>query len=78
MVTGEIPASEFDGGLGARRAAQREDAGHIRQLTQGDAIDKILAATVDGIPDLDDVFAVLGDFIVQDWVRVEQVMVGVL
>ena len=78
VVTGRFQPLSSDGGLGAGRAAQREDAGHIRQLAQGDAIDEILAATVDGIPDLDHVFAVLGDFIMQDRVGVEQVMVGVL
>ena len=74
----QIPAFEFDRSLGAGWAAQRKDAGHIRQLAQGDAIDEILPATVDGIPDLDHVFAVLGDFILQDRVGVELVVVGML
>ena len=52
--------------------------GHIGQLAQGDAIDKILAATVDGISDLNHVFPVLGDFTMEDRVGVEQIMVGVL
>ena len=46
LVDRQIPAANRDGGLRAGRAAQRKDAGHKRQFADGDAINEILAATV--------------------------------
>ena len=75
LAHGEVPARELDGGFGAGAAAQREGAGHKRQFADGDAIHEILAPPIEGVPDLDGVFAVLGDGIVKDGIGMEAVVV---
>jgi hypothetical protein len=65
----------MDGGLRAGAAAEREGAGHKRQLSDGYAIHEILAPAVDGVADLDGVFAVLGQGKVDDGVGMEAVVV---
>ena len=61
----------------AGRAAQREDTGQEGNLAHGQAIHEILAATIDRIANLDRVLAVLGRFVEQHRVGMEEIMVGI-
>ena len=58
-------------------AAQGENAGHERQLAQGHAVDKILAAAKARIVDFDHVVAVARNFIVQHRIGMEAETAGV-
>ena len=75
-VKGQVPALHGDLRRFARLAAQGENAGHKRQFAQGHAVDKILAAAKDRVLDLDHVFAVAGNFIVQHRIGMEAVAAG--
>jgi len=75
LVRGRFQPVSWTVVFGAGAAAQRESAGHKRQLSDGYAIHEILAPAVDGIADLDGVLAVLGDGIVDDGVGMEAVVV---
>ena len=57
----QVPAGHFDLDRLARPAAQREDAGHIGHLADGNPIHEALAAAEQGLVDGDTVFAVVGD-----------------
>ena len=67
----QVPACQLDAGLCTGLAAQGEDAGHEGEFTHRDAIDKIFAAAVDGIPDFEQVFTILGNLAGDDRVGME-------
>ncbi len=77
LAVGQIPTLQLDGGRRAGRAAQREDAGHERQLAHGDAIDEILAAAVERVVDRQHVLAVLRDLEEDHRVGLEAVVVAI-
>ena len=56
----QMQASHFDRDRIAHPATQREDARNERRLTDGDAIDKILTTSENGVIDDQHIFAVLG------------------
>jgi len=56
----QIPAVHLDLDRLAHAAAQREDAGHEGQFTDGDAIHKALAAAKKRVVDGQQILAVLG------------------
>ena len=76
-VRGQVPALHGNARCFAGLAAQGENAGHKRQLAQGHAVDKILAAAEDRVVDLDHVVAVAGNFIVQHRIGMEAVAAGI-
>src|SRR5208283_4753099 len=73
---GQVPAGDADGRAATRPAAQGKDAGDEGQFAEGDAVDEILAAAIDGVVDLEGVVAIGGDLVIEDRVLVEAVVVG--
>ena len=74
---GEVPALDRDLRLLAFATAQRKNAAHERHRAQLDAVDEILAAPMDRVPDLEQVVTLPGNPEVDDRVGVEAIVVGV-
>jgi len=73
---GKVPSVGADRRVGSGAAAQGKDAGHVRQFAEGNAVDEILTAAIDGVVYFERVVAIGGDLVVENRVLVETEMVG--
>ena len=71
----QIPPVHLDPYRGAHPTAQWKNAGHERNLSDGDAVDEVFASAIDSISDAEHVLTVFGYFIGKRGVRIETVIV---